>query len=227
MSNPNGVNSPTDFMDAYVAGAASVEPKVALRERGDGSMEHGAPFIAIPNFHAVFNDDGYGDHSATYKCPLSRQWIVWNGKNKVAMSQVAFAEFIEDNRLDITDPATADMMEIAQNISASSTGKFKSKINRVNGNVEFGWTENTEASAGDGSMRVPEFFKLAIPVFDAGQKWEVTAKLRYRIKDGNLLLWYDLEDAQKVLEHAIEEVWQAIEASIALPIFNGTATVNR
>lgn len=177
---------------------------------------------------AVFNDEGYGDHTASYACPLSRQWKTWIAKNKQPMNQVDFATFIEDNRLDITAPATAEMLEIAQNISVSSTGGFKSKINRVNGNIEFGFKEETDATAGySGTLRVPEFFTLGIPVLDGGEKWEVTARLRYRLKDGLLSLWYDLDNHERVYETAINGVWQKIEDATYTRILHGVATTGR
>lgn len=180
-----------------------------------------------PQFTAVFNDVGRGDHVAMYSCPLSREWGVWTGKNKMSMGQTAFAEFIEDNRLDIIDPSTADMLEVAQNISATTAGKFSSKINRVNGGVEFGFSEDTQATVGEGRLKVPELFKIAIPVLDGGEKWELTARLRYRIKDGNLALYYDLDSLQRTFELAIEGVWQSIEVGTKQTIFHGTATADR
>lgn len=201
--------------------------RIVNEEKGNGVTRLFGRTV-VPGFDAVFNDDSFGDHTAGYACPLSREWLTWNGNSKQAKTQVQFAEFVEANRLDITDPATADMMEIAQSIQASSSGNFKSKINRTSGGIEFSFNESTEAGAGaDGRIKIPEKFTIAIPVFDQGEKWAIEAFLRYRIEGGHLKLWYELDRPQATLDLAVREVWERIEAQTELRILHGHATTAR
>jgi len=180
-----------------------------------------------PSFTAIFNDDARGDCIARYNCPLSRQWKLWTGMDKKEMQQTPFAEFLEDNRLDISDPSTSLLLEVAQNLQATTSGNFKSKINRVNGSVVFGYSEETTATTGDSNVAVPERFKLAIPVFDGGEKWEVEARLRYRIMSGRLVLYFVLDGADRVMENATEEMVKAIGDATHLPLYHGSQSNDR
>jgi uncharacterized protein YfdQ (DUF2303 family) len=57
---------------------------------------------------------------------------------------------------------------------------------------------------------------------EGGARYSITARLRYRIADkGALTMWFDLERAHKVIEHAANEMWEHIKAETMLPIFNG------
>jgi uncharacterized protein YfdQ (DUF2303 family) len=182
---------------------------------------------ATPRFVAVFNDEGHSDHTAKWTCPLSREWKAWMESNKKPFGQTAFAQFLETRRLDISEPSAADMLEIAQSIEATSAGSFASKINRTNGNLVFGYTENTNATAGGGRLEVPEKFTIAIPVFDGGEKWKIDAFLRYRIKDGELALWFELDNPERALETAVNDVWERVQTQTALSILHGTPTTGR
>ncbi|MCI7353071.1 MAG: DUF2303 family protein [[Actinobacillus] rossii] len=51
----------------------------------------------IFDYHANSQEARWGDHTASYTCPHSKDWNAWIGKNKNAMGQIEFAQFIENN----------------------------------------------------------------------------------------------------------------------------------
>ena len=171
-----------------------------------------------PKFVAVLDDHdtegtGFGQHRAEYVPPLSKEWGIWNGHNGKRISQEDFALFLEQNVLDIHAPVAGAMLEIAQSLSATSGSKFKSGKNMGNGDIQFSYEETTEATAGrEGQTKIPEEFTLAIPVFQGGTRFEVTAKFRYRLTGGNLSIWYDLLRPHKVIEAAVLDIVESIEA---------------
>lgn len=180
-----------------------------------------------PLFKAVFNDhlpDGAGwrDHTATYACPLSPEWATWKGSSGKKMSQEQFAQFIEDNSPDCVNPPSADMIEISRSLEAKKAVNFAQGIRLSNGQNELTYEETVTGTAAKGRMSVPEVFSIGIPVLEGGARYEINARLRYRIDGGKLSMWFDLERPHKVLEDAVDNVWSLIEEGTTLEIFNGT-----
>lgn len=181
-----------------------------------------------PGFLAVFNPTdedgpGWGDHRATYDCPMSVEWTTWKGADGKQFKQDDFAKFIEDNALDCVSPAAADMIEIARSLEAKKKVNFASAIRLSNGQQEFTYEEQIQGTAAKGKLQVPDTFEVGIPVFEGGVRYAVTARLRYRISDqGALTLWYDLLRPHKIVEDALNGVRLAIEVGTEIKAFNGT-----
>ena len=144
------------------------------------------------------------------------------------MDQVAFAEFIEANFPDIhsadgAGPSGADLLEVATNFKATGKVNFASGTRLQNGTVNFTYQEEINGSAGPkGDIKVPETFFIAVAVFEGGSPYKVEAKLRYRLKDGKLALWFELIRDHKVLEAAFKDVWDQISAGTEATIWRGT-----
>lgn len=166
-------------------------------------------------FQAVFNDHGeypnFKDYRAEFVCNTSREWKTWSEKDRKSMSQLSFAELLEDNLPDIILPSGADMLEVALNFEATKTANFRSVQKLRDGSVNFAWVDETAGKDG-GTVKVPESFTLRLPVFENGTPYEITARLKYRVSDGKLAIWYELVRPHKVIEAAFREVWAAIEA---------------
>lgn len=183
-------------------------------------------------FRAVFNDHcgdkmerpvaGWRDYTATYTCPQSTEWATWRSKSGSTMSQVQFAQFIEDNLPDIAQPPAAEMLEVSRTLEAKKKVNFAQGIRLSNGQNELTYEEQIEGTAGKGKFKIPEEFTIGIPVLEGGLRYAVQCRLRYRIADGGqLTMWYEIIRAHKIMEDAITAVWKDIEESTGLKIFNG------
>lgn len=178
-----------------------------------------------PEFRAVFNDHGrddpgWRDHIAVYACPLSVEWQTWLGANKRAMTQEAFAQFVEDNAPDCVSPDAATMIEISRTLEAKKKVSFASAIRLSNGEHVLSYEEEISGTASKGKLTVPDVFSIGIAVLEGGQRYALNARLRYRIADkGVLSLWYDLERPHKVIEDAVREVRDSIAAETSLPTY--------
>ncbi len=165
---------------------------------------------------------GWGDHRAAYACPLSEEWKTWTAYDAKVMKQAEFAEFLENNLPDITVPSGAELLTACSNLQAKRNVDFASAVNTTNGQVQFTYQETvTGAGSRQGQMVLPDRFKLGIPVFVNGDPWAVDARLRYRITDGGLALWFDLERPEKVLEHAFKDVVKAVSEGIGMAALMG------
>jgi len=169
-------------------------------------------FKAILDYHDPLNGPGWCQHTATYSCPVDIRWKTWKGNDGKPMPQVDFARFIEDNLIDIANPSGSDMLTIAKSLQAKKNIEFKSDQRLSNGDIQFTYNETTNGSAGQ--LEVPEEFTLGIPVYEGGAKYEVTARLRYRISDGKLVMWYDLLRPDRMEEDAFKEVEQEINTGL-------------
>jgi uncharacterized protein YfdQ (DUF2303 family) len=180
-----------------------------------------------PSFVAIFNDHrgdqaGWRDDRAVFDCPLSLEWQRWTSQSGKVMTQEAFATWIEDNLPDIAMPPAADMLEISRSLEAKKKVNFASGLRLSNGQHQITYEESIEGTAAKGRLMVPEVFSLGIPVLEVGDRYQVEARLRYRIADGGKLsMWYDLLRPHKVLEDAVNFVWQAIEAELSTTIWHG------
>src|SRR5690606_22175624 len=125
------------------------------------------------------------EHGATLICDHSTEWRTWSASNAKSMEQSSFAEFIEANAIDIVQPAAAEMIQIALTLQAKTKVDFASGIRLDNGQVQLTYQEKIEGSAGPkGELKIPEKFTLALRIFQGGDKYQVEAYLRYRIKEG-------------------------------------------
>lgn len=185
---------------------------------------------------AVFNDIKRGqpnwrDQVAKYEPEKSIEWGDWNSNNKKRMSQIEFAEFLDEHIADIVGdgkwaPSAAEVLEAVTNLNDVRNVTFSSKVSLANGMASFAYTEKSPSGAvSEGHVSVPAEFLIGIPVFEDGPAYTIRAKLRYRIdrSSGELRLWYELQQLQRVFAKAMESHVQKLEELLSgeLPIYSG------
>lgn len=135
---------------------------------------------------------------------LHEHWLRLDGK---LVGQEDFAEHIEDGLQDIVTPDGATMLEVAQSIQGTKSAEFKGARRLQDGNIGVEWVEETTATAGSrGDLEIPERFELALAPFEGEDAYRVNARLRYRIRAGDLLLGYRLDRPGDVLRDAVDTV---------------------
>lgn len=141
------------------------------------------------------------------------------------MSQVEFAAFVEDNRASIASvegfPTSAQMFEMAINMEASQDVRFKSAIRLQNGGTQLQFIADDDKQTIE-RMQLFERFAIGIPVFWNGDAYQITARLKYRVRDGKVSFWYELERTDVVFEAAARELIAAVRAGAEVPFFFGT-----
>lgn len=158
------------------------------------------------------------EYRADFAVPASREWLLWNGGNRKPMGQLAFAEFLQDNLPDVKTPDGATLLEMALQFEAVQSGTFVATQRLQDGSHNLQWRAENNAS---GSVKLPEMIELAIPVFENEPADAVHARLRYRVKDGTLTIWYELVRPHKVLEAAFRRTWDRIANETGTPILLG------
>ena len=177
----------------------------------------------IIDWHSPGDTPGFGDHRVVYEAPRSDEWKIWTKPNGVAMKQTDFSRFIEDNVKDIVEPDGADVLEIARQLEVKKKVEFASAERLSDGQREFTYKEDVQGSTRRGTLAIPEEFKLGIPVFVDGEPYEVTARLRYRIAEGQLVLWYDLLRPHEIKRDAFAQVVKGIDEGVKVDVLMGMA----
>lgn len=173
-------------------------------------------------FDALQSGDGYYDRKAGWGqlravigFAESRKLKEWK-RTLEWMSQLEFANFIEDHLEDVLTPSGQDLMTIVTDLEASSSGGFKGKVNLDNGSVRLSYQDEVETT-----VEVPRNLTLGIPLFEHGDRYKLGARLRFVIQGGSVkfrLLFTNLQDAK---EQEFERIVQEIEEKTSQPIYRG------
>lgn len=170
---------------------------------------------AIFDYHANPSQARWGDHTASYTCPHSKDWKAWNGKNKSAMGQIEFAQFIENNIHCVASEGNvvsgAELLAMVLTFEETRKSEFKSVQRLQDGTMSFAFTDE---KSGGGKTRLPEEIILGLQPFHNGDYYQIKARIRYRIKDGLLTLWYELINPEKVIEDAFNTTVENLKSNI-------------
>jgi hypothetical protein len=160
-------------------------------------------------------DRGWGQLRAVIGFAESRKLKEWK-RTLAWMSQADFANFIEDHLEDVLTPSGQELLSIATDLEASSTGGFKGKVNLDNGSVRLSYQDEVETT-----VEIPRNLTLGIPLFEHGDRYKLGARLRFVIQGGSVkfrLLFTNLQDAK---EQEFERIVQEIEEKTSQPIYRG------
>lgn len=187
-------------------------------------------------------------HRAEYAFPLSREWRAWTRNDRTKMTMAEFSAFIDDRITDLMQPPdlTGDlsptdariaelvnliggrfgsplrMRDLARGFTVNESAVASISSNPDTGEHNVVFRADHETGEKVGEMAIPNLFAIAIPVFHLGPLYRVVARLRYRKAGAGINMIYELQDPDKVLEHAYQEAGEAIRADTGVPVFFGT-----
>lgn len=180
---------------------------------------------AVLDYHGAHSEGSprWCQHILILKLRPAPEWTVWTEKNGQArkMTQMDFAEFIEDNAPDIVEPNAATMLEMARTLQAKTDVDFSSAIRMSNGQIQCTYNEQVKGTYGSGKVDIPEQFKISIPVYVGGERTPIIARLRYRLQNGKLSIWYDLLRHSEVERKAFTAQIAAIKDTLKIAVING------
>lgn len=174
----------------------------------------GGKISAVLDFHEAKDVSSYGSkalqrhckHVANFRVNHTTEFLKVKENSGRKMSQMDFALFLEDVMPYVNQPAAAELYEIVNTLQAKTDIDFKSGTRTDNGQVSLTYNENIQASAGrQGNLNIPEQIVFGIQVHRGGEHYALPARFRYRIKDGSIALWYDLDQLEKAVEKSMED----------------------
>jgi uncharacterized protein YfdQ (DUF2303 family) len=183
-------------------------------------------YVAIIDYHTRNGDPRFCQHGVVYQTQPSLEWETWIGCNGKSMPQADFARFVEDNYIDVVEPAHADMIAVATNLNAKKSVEFASSTSLQTGEVQFLYQEKISGTADkrQGSIKIPEKFVVEIPVLLGDIRVRIEARFRYRIEEGKLRMWYDLHRPEHHKVAAIRRATEQIRKGLPdAPFYLGSA----
>lgn len=113
---------------------------------------------------------GWGDHTVTLQLRHSDDWNDWAKSNGQWLSQVDFAEFVEDHLPNFGSPTGAEALELAQSFRATQKVEFGA-TKHAGGATTLSYVESTDAKASTkkGEIAFPDKVTLGIHVYDQGK----------------------------------------------------------
>ncbi len=160
-------------------------------------------------------------HNVEYRPPWSDQWARWREIDSRPISQADFAEFIEENYMDIRDPDHAELLDMVSNLAARKRVNFTSGVRLQDGSNELQWGETVDAKVGKGSVVVPPAFELGIPILFDGQPYKIKVHLRYRISDGVLVFICKISRRRFMEQTAFEDILIEVEKETEITVYRG------
>lgn len=180
----------------------------------------GGAVTAVLNGHS--DQPGWGDHRATLRFRQTPAWDRWKSKDRQLLSQVAFAEHIEEGLGEVVEPPGAEMLELAQSFQAATKVNFKSSRMLDTGQRQLMYEETIDAKAGQkGEITIPKEFTLALAPYEGCAPYKVIARLRFRMKEGDLSLGYVLDRPNEVLRSAFDDEVVKVETATGLTAYRG------
>lgn len=205
-----------------------------FKERGTVVFSKDHTFTAKLDYHNVVlgppvGADLYGEpdpswctHTASYGPKVSRAWAAWKKAHKVEMSQVEFADFIEERMVEITAPVAGDVLTAVRDFKESRSATLESVQEPRNGNIEFKYISKGSPM----TASFPHDITLWLPVFDYHEPQLLKAEIRYTTNEGQLRLKYRFaRDPLDIEDEHFKKVSDEITAQLAgIPLFEGAAS---
>ncbi|MCA7012490.1 YfdQ family protein [Dickeya dadantii] len=183
--------------------------------------------VAVLDYHQSPLSPQWAKHLAVYDCPFSKEWKEWTAGDKSGRNQADFGEFIENHIRDIAaisddyaGPSGTELLEMVLAFQETRKSEFKSVRRLQDGTFQMSFSDEKN---GSGNTVLPEKISLAIAPFHNGTPYQVDARIRYRLRDGQLVLWYELIDPEKIVEHAFTQIIVDLQNALPeVPVYEGS-----
>lgn len=202
--------------------------------------------LAVYDYHPAGPDPSQaanGNHRAEYQFPLSNEWRTWlaASSDEKSFSQEEFAQFLEDNLQDISDPrglspdsfagrfqseaqvtfaTPARVLELAKGLTVRSNAKVRNAVNLDTGERQLTYEQLNTNDAGE-PLRVPQAFVVTIPVFEGGSLYPIPVRLRYRVRETTIRWSLKLHRPSFCLTHAVQRACELAQEKTTLPLLYG------
>ncbi|MGW1661022.1 DUF2303 family protein [Streptomyces microflavus] len=168
----------------------------------------------------------WGGHRLELRLRPTSAWRAWTSMDGQLVSQGQFAEFVEDNLVDLVEPTAATMLELAESFEVTTSAEFQSSQRLESGARKFSYIEEQTGKAGHkGEITIPATLTLALRPFEGTEPYKVIARFRYRLdrQKGELRLGFKIERPEDTLAAAFEDIRTLVDDGIPehIAVLNG------
>lgn len=179
---------------------------------------------AVLDHAPTAEEQRWGGHTASLALRWTREWQTWWAMNGKRVGQLDFATFLEDNLPDIAEPVGAVVLDMARQLDIKKGVSFSSGVRLDNGQTQLCYTEDIQNTAAKGTLALVDTFTLGLAPFEGAPLYKVMARLRYRLQDSKLVLWFDLVRPHDVVRQAWRDVLAEIAKTTELVPFAGVTS---
>ena len=216
-------NAPTRVRQKVTLG--NVESFCAYFERfsTDDSLIFGdvndksATFKAVIDYHGP-EGPNYCDHVAVFATQPTPEWVAWLAADRKAMTQVVFAEWLEDNlhlfpANPSEGPSAADLLELVKSLHGHQTANFNTSLRLNTGaySVKYEETIDVKGTMTSGAIDLPAFIYGGFPLFQGMPGYLIRARLKTRIENRKLVLFFETVALSKTVMDCLSIAVERIE----------------
>jgi len=182
----------------------------------DDSTPRGATFVAALDYHSPAPElkPSHCHHSARFDAVETPEWIAWMRADREAMNQVDFATWLEDNQKVFVEPKGAELLEVVRSLHGHRNARFNTALRLDNGAYSASYEEDVTVrgnnATANGSIELPKEVKAGIAPFEGCQAYEVTARLKSRVSDRRLSLFFETVQPHVIVRDAIKGLMEEI-----------------
>lgn len=171
-------------------------------------------------------------HTAGLTIPYSLEWQTWGSQDGRLMSHVDFANFLEENSMDIVplgvlkdsrgeivEDAPTTILELCRELQVK--GSYGASSDVRNGDYAKIEMQRGDDVSTKRDISLPVSIGLSIPVYFGEQSIYVNAFLRRKIDNGSLKLGYKLMRPEQARQDEFKRIVSEIEADVGLTTLYG------
>lgn len=195
--------------------------------------------LAYYDYHAATEPNNLS-HKSRFAPRKSRQLEIWEKGHGIQLMQGDFANFIENNILDLADgsghstitdiakqlnttvASPSRILELARGLSIHESANAKSHVNTATGEVTLEYITTHSDTEGK-KLKLPGLFVIGIPVFEGGALYRIMVRLRYRLQEGKVRWWYELYQLDAAIDDAFEEIIEKVVDTTKIKLYRGHA----
>ncbi|WP_336800828.1 DUF2303 family protein [Kaistia sp. MMO-174] len=215
---------------------------LANRHKDETSAIFGTTIWPTPKLTAVLNyntgtSPHWNDHRIIYEFPLTEEFKAWIEGDGDGMDQATFAFFLEEHAAELSAPfdgerseyellfkerfaTPADLIALARHLEVFVNAKAKQGIRLQTGERTIEFSEEHLNGKGE-KVDIPGIFMVSVPAFLDGDAIRIPARLRYRIKGGDISWSYQLYRWQFWLRNKVQQDLAKAGEKTELPTFEG------
>lgn len=206
-----------------------------------GALKGDKPYLlAVVDYHTIARTPRFGNHRIKYDFPLSDEWKAWRAANNVAMSQVAFASWIEDHMHEFAIAEEAEALEyeaqlgvkfgspheilnVSRGISIHAELKVGKAVTLATGESQIEFSEAHTVKDSDAKpIKIPGLVLVSIPMFFGGAPIRIPVRLRYERRGSEVSWKFILFRAERILAGYLETYYDEALNLTGLPGFLGS-----
>lgn len=176
---------------------------------------------------------GWGDFGIQFNGIYDDDFKIWaTACTRALWNQRELAEFIDDNFEVLADPENPAVKEATKTyrdrgykiptprgvfqaiakLNIEERRKLHSALNLDTGEIQMTFESNH--SNVDPAVTIPKLFFIAVPIFDLDATWILPVRLRYRVRDGEVMWKIDMPRLSSMVRKAFLSLAEQLRARI-------------